>query len=123
MKLTKEIIVDLEFKLIDAIKSNDIGFLETHLHDDLLFVMPDGQTITKQLDIDFHKSKQMIFENIIPTFENVVIIDDNTAIVTITYRIIGAMADNRINGDFKYIRFWKHFENNFQIIGGSCHQI
>lgn len=122
MSLTEEKIIQLEYKLLEAIQSSDIDFLETYLHDDLLFIVPDGQTITKKIDLEFHKSKQMIIEKITPTFENISIIKD-TAIVTVVYRTKGTIAENHIDGEFKYIRFWKQFIDEIKIIGGSCHQI
>lgn len=42
MKFTKEEIIKLEYYLIEAIKTNDIAFIDKLLHDDLLFLAPNG---------------------------------------------------------------------------------
>ena len=122
MKITKETIIELEYKLIEAIKTSDLDFLGFTLHDDLLFQAPNGQIITKEIDLAFHKSGQMFVESIIPTYENVNIIN-NVAIVTVVYKTKGTMFGNPIDGDFRDIRFWKQFTEGIKIIGGSCHSI
>ena len=69
--INKEQIVKAENNLIDAMKINDVDALDDLLHDDLLFITPDGQTITKKMDIDSHKSRTMIIEKINPTIEKI----------------------------------------------------
>jgi|JI10StandDraft_1071094.scaffolds.fasta_scaffold13571_11 ketosteroid isomerase-like protein len=120
--INKEQIVKAENNLIDAMKINDVDALDDLLHDDLLFITPDGQTITKKMDIDSHKSRTMIIEKINPTIEKINLIGD-TAIVTIVIDTKGKMLGQPIEGKFRYIRFWKLFENKLKVIGGSCTQI
>lgn len=120
--INKEQIVKAENNLIDAMKINDVDALDDLLHDDLLFITPDGQTITKKMDIDSHKSRTMIIEKINPTIEKINLIED-TAIVTIVIDTKGKMLGQPIEGKFRYIRFWKLFENKLKVIGGSCTQI
>lgn len=120
--INKEQIVKAENNLIDAMKINDVDALDDLLHDDLLFITPDGQTITKKMDIDSHKSRTMIIEKINPTIEKINLIGD-TAIVTIVIDTKGKMLGQPIEGKFRYIRFWKPFENKLKVIGGSCTQI
>ncbi len=120
--INKEQIVKAENNLIDAMKINDVDALDDLLHDDLLFITPDGQTITKKMDIDSHKSRTMIIEKINPTIEKINLIED-AAIVTIVIDTKGTMLGQPIEGKFRYIRFWKLFENKLKVIGGSCTQI
>jgi Domain of unknown function (DUF4440) len=102
MKLIKEEIIKLEHKLIEAIKASDIDFIEKVLHDDLLFLAPNGQIITKEMDLTSHKSKQMIVERLIPNFEDL---------------------GQPISGQFRYIRNWKVFNDHIKIVSGACLQI
>jgi hypothetical protein len=122
MGITRDVIIELEDKLVEAIKTSDLDFLEFTLHNDLLFQAPNGQIITKEIDLASHKFGQMYVESIIPTYENVNIIQD-VAIVSIVYKTKGTMFGNPIDGDFRYIRFWKQFTDGIKIIGGSCHNI
>lgn len=122
MALSKEIITQLEYKLIAAITESDLAFLEEHLHDELLFIVPNGLTITKEIDLMAYQSGQMKVEKIEPYFEDIKLIND-TAIVIVVYKTQGTLLGKQIDGEFKYIRFWKQFNNQTKIIGGSCHQL
>jgi ketosteroid isomerase-like protein len=119
MTISATTIIDLENKLIEGIKASDIAFLDEVLHDDLLFVAPTGQVITKAVDLASHKSGEMVVEHIKPTIEEINIIDD-TAIVVVVYDAKGSMLGNPIEGQFRYIRVWKQFQEGLKVIGGSC---
>lgn len=120
--MTRTEITDLENKLLEAIKQSDISVLEKILHDDLLFVVPDGNVITKEVDLASHRSGEMVVEEIIPTIEQINLIED-TAVVTVVYDSKGSMLGNPIRGKFRYIRFWKQFPDGMKVIGGSCTQL
>ncbi|CAN5916920.1 hypothetical protein BH11BAC7_BH11BAC7_32540 [soil metagenome] len=122
MKITQEQILDLEHKLITAIKSGDIAFFETYLHDDLLFLAPNGQLITKQIDIASHRAGEMSVEQLTPAFEEIKITGD-TAVVVVVYDTKGTMLGNPIAGQFRYLRIWKLFSDGLKVIGGSCFKL
>lgn len=117
-----EEIHNLEMKLIEAIKTSDVSFLETILNDDLQFIAPNGMLVTKQMDLDSHRKKTMVVESINAKLEEIKILND-TAIVIIVYQTKGKMLGNPIEGNFRYLRIWKLMPNGFQIIAGSCTQI
>jgi len=119
MPITRSEITDLENQLLEAIRKSDMSFLELRLHDDLLFILPDGNVITKEMDLASHRSGEMIVEEITSTIEQINIIDD-TAVVTVVYDTKGSMSGTPIQGKFRYIRFWKQFPDGLKIIGGSC---
>ena len=48
----EEHIIDSETRLLNAMKASDIEVLDELLHDDLIFNIPTGQTITKPMDIE-----------------------------------------------------------------------
>ncbi len=115
-------ILKRENDLLEAIKSSDIVHLDKLLHDDLLFISPGGQAVTKQMDLDAHRSGAMIVEALKPTVEQVNIIE-NTAVVVIVYETKGSMMGVPVEGSFRYIRIWKLFYNGWQVVAGSCVQI
>jgi hypothetical protein len=119
MKITKEEVLRLEHKLIEAIKGSDVAFLDKTLHEDLLFIIPNGDMITKEMDLASHRAGEMVIEELQPEFEQIKIIDD-TAIVVVVYVTKGSMLGNAIEGKFRYIRFWKICNDNIKVIGGSC---
>ncbi|MEO5645300.1 MAG: nuclear transport factor 2 family protein [Bacteroidia bacterium] len=122
MKITQEQILGLEHKLITAIKSSDIAFFESTLHDDLLFLAPNGQLITKQIDIASHRAGEMSVEQLTPAFEEIKITGD-TAVVIVMYDTKGTMLGNPIAGQFRYLRIWKLFSDGLKVIGGSCFKL
>jgi ketosteroid isomerase-like protein len=122
MELTHEEIIKLEYRLIEAIKTSDINFIENVLHDDLLFIAPNGQVVTKEMDLASHKSGEMTVEQLIPKFEGFNIIGD-TAISIVVYDTKGTMLGQPISGRFRYIRTWKVFTDGLKIISGACLQV
>jgi ketosteroid isomerase-like protein len=122
MTLSKEVIIELEHRLIEAIKTSDIDFLENVLHDDLLFLAPNGQVVTKEMDLTSHKSKQMTVEQLVPNFEDCTTMGD-TAISIVVYDTKGVLLGQAISGQFRYIRNWKVFGDCIKIVSGACMQI
>ena len=122
MNITKNEIIELENKLVEGIKKSDITFLDKVLHNDLLFLAPNGQIITKAIDLASHQAGEMLVEQLIPTIEDINVIDD-TAIVVVVYNTKGTMLGNPIQGQFRYIRIWKQFPDGLKVIGGSCFQL
>ena len=122
MKLEKTTIIDIENKLMDAIKISELKVLDELLHQDLLFIAPNGQTVTKEMDLASHKAGQMVVDEIILTIEQINIIDD-IAIVIVVYDTKGKMLGTPIEGNFRYIRFWKKFQDSLKVIGGSCSKV
>lgn len=122
MKINRETIIELEHKLIDAISTSNIKFLDSILHDDLLFVAPNGAVITKQMDLASHKAGDMVVEKISPNIVELRIIE-NSAIVVIDYETKGKMLGKSIEGQFRYIRIWQLFKDELKVIGGSCFKL
>lgn len=117
-----ETVIDAEIELLTAIKKSDVMALETILHNDLLFNMPDGQTITKDLDLQTYRSGKMKVD-FLEASDQIVKIIENTAVVTVIASLKGTYDSNPINGVFKYIRVWKKIGKNMKVIAGSCVQL
>ncbi|MFB9863548.1 nuclear transport factor 2 family protein [Rufibacter immobilis] len=62
MKISRENVFHTETVLVEAIKSRDVKLLDNILHDDLLFIAPNGQVVTKQMDLDSHRAGEMLVE-------------------------------------------------------------
>ncbi|MDA6071475.1 nuclear transport factor 2 family protein [Flavobacterium sp. AC] len=114
-----ETIVNAEIELLTAIKNADVPTLDKMLHDDLLFNLPDGQTITKEFDLNSYRSGKMKIE-VIEASDQIINIIDDLAVVTVTVMLKGTYDGNLLNGAFRYIRVWKQFEENIKVIAGSC---
>lgn len=117
-----ETVINAEIELLTAIKKSDVLALETILHDDLLFNMPDGQTITKDFDLQAYRSGKMKID-FLEASDQIVNIVENTAVVAVTVSLKGTYDTMAINGVFKYIRVWKKSGKNLKVIAGSCVQL
>ncbi|WPO79706.1 nuclear transport factor 2 family protein [Flavobacterium sp. KACC 22761] len=120
--MTIEEVVNAEIELLTAIKKADVSTLEKILHDDLLFNLPDGNTITKEFDLDSYRSGKMKIDTLEALDQNINIID-NVAVVAVTVSLKGAFGDFAIDGAFRYIRVWKQFDGILKVIAGSCVQL
>ena len=118
----RDAIIKMEDQLLEAIKTSDIDTLDKLLHDDLLFITPDGQVITKQMDLTSHRLGTMVIEELVSTIEQINLIE-NTAIVIVVYETKGKMLGNPIQGRFRYLRNWSIFDGQWKVISGSCTQL
>lgn len=118
----KEQALHAEKQLLSAMKTADLALLDELLHDDLLFMLPGGQTITKQQDLDVYRSGEFVIDEIDSVIEQVSIVGSN-AVVTLTNEIRGSYQNNPFAGKFKYIRVWKDSNDRLQVIAGSGTQL
>ncbi len=120
--ISKTTIIEMEEQLMVAIKTSDLSFLDKVLHHHLLFLAPNGQLITKAMDLASHRAGEMVVDQLVSTIEAINIIDD-TAVVVIVYDTKGSMLGQPIEGQFRYIRIWKQFNDGLKVIGGSCFKL
>lgn len=118
MNSTKEEINQCEQNLLKAMKTADIETLNQLLHDDLLFIIPTGETITKELDIANLESGSLQIDDITTNDQTIHLIDD-CAIVSVIVNLKGSFLKQQIEGKYKYIRTWKLFDQNWQVISGA----
>jgi len=116
--MTKADILNQESKLYGAIKESDIKVLEELLHDDLLFVIPNGDVITKEMDLQSYRDGNLKIRELNPQVEHLNIIDD-TAVITLTLELKGNYVGDDFESKFRYIRVWKAFASGIKVIGGS----
>ena len=117
-KLTENSILEQENKLYSAMKDGNITALDQLLHDDLLFILPSGETITKEIDLNTYRDGALKVDELLPEVENLNIIDD-MAVITLTMKLKGKFNDTPFEANFRYIRFWKKFGDEIKVVGGS----
>lgn len=117
--LNEQKILETEKQLLEAMKASDVGMLDRLLHEDLLFILPTGEVITKALDLETHKSGNLVIEEMTSTIDSVKIIEENI-VVALTSKLKGKMSEQNFEGNFRYIRVWKLFDDQLKVIAGSC---
>lgn len=113
-----EQIIESEKRLIEAMKTSDIKTLDELLYDNLVFIIPTGQIITKSMDLENYQSGSMIISEIVATEQSIKAIDDIST-VTLTLFLKGKYEGQIIDGKYKYLRVWKLFDNSWKVIAGS----
>jgi len=99
-------------------KNNDIQSLNELLHQDLFFIIPNGQIVTKSMDLEIYRSGKMKINDIMLTNQEINLIEDSAIVVT-TIEMKGHYLDNILDGKYRFIRVWKLFNTKWKIIAGS----
>jgi len=120
--ISKESIISMEKEILDAMLNSDIERLNELIHKDLLFNIPSGQTITKDLDLENYRSGNMKLEDITSSKQSINLIGD-TAVVAVTITMKGKFINHILDGEYRIIRVWKMIGNNWKVIAGSSIQL
>lgn len=117
-KITIDLVLAQENKLYRAIQDGNVSMLDELLHKDLLFIIPSGEVITKEIDLKTYQDGMLKIDELTPKTENLHIIDD-VAVITLTMKLKGKYDGVAFEAIYRYIRFWKKFDGGLQVIGGS----
>ncbi|RKF30974.1 hypothetical protein BCY89_18810 [Sphingobacterium siyangense] len=117
-KITKKEIAEAENQLFLAQLASNVDGLDLLLYDDLVAVAPDGQMLTKEMDLNAHRSKTIIIENASTEIDEIRIIGD-TALSVTTITAKGKVMGAPLEGKFRYFRVWKRIDNTLKVIGAS----
>lgn len=120
--MRKEEVLNLENRLYSAIKESNIQALDELLHEDLLFMVPSGDVITKEIDLNTYRDGSLKIKELTPNVEDLNIIDD-VAIITLTMVLKGNYNGEPFESKYRYIRFWKESSDGIKVIGGSGIQL
>jgi hypothetical protein len=118
----QEQIIENEKKLLDAFKNKDLTVLQELLHDNLLFILPNGLTETKTGVLNNYRSGDTVMASISASDYVISCIDD-TVIVSLNLELKGKYFDHVIEAKFRYIRIWKLFGETWKVIAGSGIQL
>ncbi|UQA74258.1 nuclear transport factor 2 family protein [Sphingobacterium siyangense] len=121
-KITKKEIAEAENQLFLAQLASNVDGLDLLLYDDLVAVAPDGQMLTKEMDLNAHRSKAIIIENASTEIDEIRIIG-NTALSVTTMTAKGKVMGAPLEGKFRYFRVWKRIDNTLKVIGASFMQL
>ncbi|WP_343570141.1 nuclear transport factor 2 family protein [Sphingobacterium sp.] len=121
-KITIKEIAEVENQLFLAQLASNVDGLDLLLYDDLVAVAPDGQMLTKEMDLNAHRSKAMVIENASTEINEIRIIGD-TALSVTTMTAKGKVMGTPLEGKFRYFRVWKRIDNTLKVIGASFMQL
>ena len=89
------------------------------IHDELLFTIPNGQVITKEMDLESHRTGIIKVDKWKANNQKINFIGNDIAIDTVVVNIKGEMMKPPIDQHNLYLRIWKNFTNEWKIIARS----
>jgi len=98
-------VVELEERLERAMRTSDVLVLDELLADDLLFTNHQGLVVTKQQDLEVHRSGLLKLDSISASDRSIRQLG-NVAIVAVRVQLAGRYANDDFEGTFRYTRVW-----------------
>ena len=114
LQVTTEI-AGLEEKLLSAMRSADLPFLESVFSEDYVFLGSDGSTWGKDKALADFRSPGFKLEKLEVRNRNIVV-HDNTAIVTGISTVKGWIDENPITGRFLFMRVWNRTTEGWKVV-------
>jgi ketosteroid isomerase-like protein len=109
-------IIVIEDQLKTAMINSDVLVLDQLLSDDLIFTSHLGQIMSKQDDLEAHRSG-FVKINSIDQAEQRIQLHDDMAIVSVLSRIQGEFGGEQSETDLRFTRIWKKSKNDsWQVI-------
>ncbi len=112
----------MEQKLLSAFRNNDPETLNALLHDDCLFVLPNGRAATNAMVLDNYRSGNTVMTSLLSSDEEIRIIGDTT-VISFTLTMKGSYFDQVIDTTCRYIRVWKMTGGQWKVIAVSGVQL
>lgn len=117
---TEEQITQHEEQLRLAMLHSDVSSLDKLLAPELVFTNHLGQLMTKQDDLQMHKTGIVKISEATLTDQKIIVLDDVT-IVTAHACISGSFAGVESQSNFRFTRVWNKTGNNtWQVIAGHA---
>lgn len=111
-------ITECEKRFLEAIKTKDLDTLDELIHEDVLFLLPNGHTLTKPQVLDNYREGNIMISMSTSSEIKMNVIGD-TAVITLNIELQGRYFDQVINSHFRYLRVWKLFFGHWKVIAVS----
>ena len=102
-----------------AMLASDVELLDALISPSLIFTTHFGTVISKQDDLEIHRSGALKFQTIEPS-ERKMLILDGLAYVSVRVRLSGAFGGSPFQDDVRFSRVWRLSKNNsWQVVAGQ----
>jgi ketosteroid isomerase-like protein len=119
LKMKENLVRDFEEKLRKAMVDGDVESLVELIADDLIFVNHFGQILTKEADLEAHRSGLLKFSDI-KFLDQRVILLENSAVAITRAMLAGTVGGEPIEDEMCYTRVWRMDKNKLIVISGHC---
>lgn len=121
MDLTQTIL-QLEERLYQAQLASNISMLDELIHENLIFTALDGNLVSKQDDLNAHRSSEFTITQMHPLEQRVIDLGE--------VAVVNALMDTEaiIHGEvhiakIRYTRVWKLEDSNWKIVAGHMSMV
>ncbi len=113
-------IIIAEERLRIAMLESNVASLDTLIAPSLIYTTHFGTMLTKEQDLEVHRSGALKFHEI-ELADRKVLILDNVAYVSVRARLAGVFFDNSFQEDVRFSRIWQWSEkNSWRVIVGQA---
>jgi ketosteroid isomerase-like protein len=112
----------LEERLRRAMLDRDIEVLESLIADGLIFVSQTGAMLTKEADLQMHRSGLLRLIALEPS-ERRVESFEHTAVVSVRMHVVGEYDGATFAGTYRYLRVWAQVDGRWQVVAGQATQV
>ena len=100
-------------------RASDVQVLDELLADDLLFTNHLGLVVSKQEDLDVHRSGLLKLDALSASDRSIRRLG-HVAIVSVRVQLAGRYADNPFEGTFRYTRVWALLGTHWRIVAAHA---
>jgi hypothetical protein len=123
MLVTQARIIELEERLRQAMLQSDVVELDALIAPELLFTNHLGQVISKDADLEAHRSGRFKFTQLTPADRQIQLYD-GFAIVSVLMHILGSYEGNPVELNIRFTRVWAmSTSGSLQIIAGHTSEL
>ena len=121
MQETQSVTISEE-RLRTAMIAGNVEVLSELIDDDLVFTGPMGNVMTKEEDLDAHRSRLLQIQRL-DTFENRLHPSHGVVVATSKAKLEATYDQHTVSGTFAYTRIWYKGEHGWRIVAGHCSRI
>lgn len=113
-------ISEAEEQLRLAMLASDVAMLGKLLAAELIFTNHLGHVLSRQDDLDAHRSGIVKIEQLTPSEQHIQLVGD-VAIVSVCMHIVGSYAGNHSEADLRFTRVWAPAaDGGWQVVAGHA---
>ena len=113
-------IVEVEERLRQAMLTSDVAELDALIASELLFTSYLGQLITKQQDLEMHRSRVLKLTELNPSDPHIQL-HDRFAVVSVQMHLVGSYDGTPIDQHIRFTRVWAvSSAGAWQIVAGHA---
>lgn len=108
-----------EQRLQAAVRSGDVEVLDLLLDDRVVYTGPDGSTVTKEEDLQAHRSRALAVE-VFEQQDLQVTVVGSTGITRVLARLEGTAGGQPFTGRLRYTRTWVRADGTWRVLAAHA---